>query len=86
MKLNVKAFALTCAIFWSVSVFIITWWLIAFYGAVGSRTILGLFYLGYSVSPLGSIIGLIWGFVDGLISGAIFALLYNFLVERFRPA
>ncbi len=82
MKLNVKAFALTCGIFWAVSVFFITWWLIALYGASGARTLLGLFYLGYSVSPVGSIIGLIWGFFDGLISGAIFAWLYNFIAGR----
>ena len=82
MKLNVKAFALTCGIFWAVSVFVITWWLIVLYGASGARTWLGLFYLGYNISPIGSIIGLIWGFVDGLISGAIFAWLYNLIAGR----
>jgi hypothetical protein len=82
MKFNVKAFALTVGIFWALSVFIITWWLIVFWGASGARTFLGLFYLGYSVSPVGSIIGLIWGFFDGLISGAIFAWLYNLIVDR----
>lgn len=83
MKLNVKAFALTCGIFWAVSVFLITWWIIVLYGASGAPTRLGLFYLGYNVSAIGSIIGLIWGFFDGLISGAIFAWLYNLLGERF---
>ena len=82
MKLNVKVFALTCGIFWAVSVFVITWWLIVLYGASGARTLLGLFYLGYNISPIGSIIGLIWGFVDGLISGAIFAWLYNLIAGR----
>lgn len=86
MKLNVKAFALTCGIFWAVSVFVITWWIIAFYGASGASTRLGLFYLGYNVSAVGSIIGLIWGFFDGLISGAIFAWLYNLIGERFFTA
>lgn len=82
MRLNVKAFALTCAIFWGLSVFIITWWLIALYGASGARTFLGLFYFGYSVSPVGSVIGLIWAFFDGLICGAIFAWLYNLIAGR----
>jgi hypothetical protein len=82
MKLNLKAFALTCGIGWAVSVFIYTWWLIALYGATaGTRP--GLFYLGYHVSAIGSIIGLIWGFFHGLICGAIFAWLYNLLVDRF---
>lgn len=82
MKLNVKAFALTCGIVWAVSVFVITWWLIIVYGTSGPRTLLGLFYLGYHVSPTGSIIGLIWGFFDGLICGAIFAWLYNLIAGR----
>ncbi|MEW6529687.1 MAG: bacteriophage holin [Thermodesulfobacteriota bacterium] len=81
MKFNVKAFALTCGIFWGLSIFIITWWLIIFYGASGARTVIGLFYFGYTVSALGSIIGLVWGFVDGLVSGAIFAWLYNLLAR-----
>lgn len=83
MKLNVKAFALTCGIGWAVSVFVITWWLIVLYGASGARTLLGLFYVGYNVSAIGSIIGLIWGFFDGLICGAIFAWLYNLIAGRF---
>lgn len=86
MKLNVKAFALTCGIFWAVSVFVLTWWLIVLYGASGARTLLGLIYIGYHVSPIGSIIGLIYGFFDGLIGGAIFAWLYNLMSGRFPAA
>ena len=33
MKLNVKAFALTCAIIWGLGLFLMTWWLILFDGA-----------------------------------------------------
>jgi hypothetical protein len=40
------------------------------------------FYYGYSVTPLGSLIGLVWGFVCGAICGAILAWLYNFFGER----
>jgi hypothetical protein len=39
-------------------------------------------YRGYSITPLGSVVGLIWGFVDGLIGGAIFAWLYNIIAVR----
>ncbi len=35
------------------------------------------YYLGYSVSAIGSIIGAIWGFFDCGIGCAIFAALYN---------
>jgi hypothetical protein len=83
MKLNVKAFALTAAIICGLGIFLLTWWIILFEGAFGDKTLIGLVYLGYSISPLGSLIGLAWGFVDGLIGGAIFAWLYNLLVARY---
>jgi hypothetical protein len=77
MKLNVKALALTCGIIWGLGLFLLTWWIMAFDGATGEITLLGRIYRGYSISPLGSIAGLIWAFVDGWIGGAIFAWLYN---------
>jgi hypothetical protein len=77
MKLNTKAFALTCGIIWGLGLFFLTWWMIAFGGATGEKTIIGKIYIGYSISALGSFIGLVWGFVDALIGGAIFAWLYN---------
>jgi hypothetical protein len=82
MKLNVKAFALTCALIWGIGLFVLTWWVIAFDGSTGEVTFIGHVYRGYSISPLGSVIGMIWGFVDALIGGAIFAWLYNFLCGR----
>ena len=82
MKLNVKAFALACAIIWGLGLFAITWWIIVFGGATGEPTFIGRVYLGYCISPLGSIIGLLWAFVDGLIGGAIFAWLYNLIATR----
>ncbi|MBD3245960.1 MAG: hypothetical protein GF333_03020 [Candidatus Omnitrophica bacterium] len=81
MKLNVKAFALTCGILWGIGVLIFTWWVMLFEGATGEPTLLGLGYRGYSISAAGSFIGLFWGFVDGLISGAIFAWLYNRIAQ-----
>jgi hypothetical protein len=77
MKLNVKALALTSGIVWGAGLFIITWWIIAFEGATHETTMIGRVYFGYRISPLGSIIGLVWAFVDGLICGAVFAWLYN---------
>ena len=82
MKLNVKAFALACGVVWGLGLFFLTWWIIAFDGATGEITLIGRLYRGYSISPFGSIVGLIWAFVDGLIGGAIFAWLYNLISER----
>jgi hypothetical protein len=82
MRLNVKAFALTTGIISGVGLFLLTWWIIAFEGSTGEMTLIGRLYRGYSISPLGSIVGLIWAFVDGLIFGAIFAGLYNLIATR----
>ncbi len=82
MKLNVKAFALTCGILWGLGVFVLTWWVIMFDGATGEITLLGKIYRGFSISPAGSFIGLIWGFFDALIGGAIFAWLYNVIAGK----
>ena len=77
MKLSVKAFALTCAIVWGLGLFLLTWWIILFDGATGEVTFIGQIYRGYNISPMGSVIGLVWATVDGGIGGAIVAWLYN---------
>lgn len=79
MKLNVRAFALTCALVWGLGLFCLTWWLILFEGATGEPTLIGRIYRGYSLSATGSLIGLAWAFVDGLIGGAVFAWVYNLI-------
>lgn len=86
MKLNVKAFALALGLIWGVGLFLLTWWIIAFEGSTGEPTLIGMVYRGYTISPLGSVIGLVWGLPDGLIGGAIFAWLYNLLVGMLSSA
>lgn len=83
MKLNVKAFALACGLIWGVGLFALTWWLIMLEGATGEKLGIGRFYIGYNVSALGSLIGMVWAFADAFIGGGIFAWLYNLLS---RPA
>jgi hypothetical protein len=82
MKLNIKAFAITCALMWGLGVFCLAWWIMLFEGATGEVPFLGHLYRGFNISPLGSVIGLVWAFFDALIGGAIFAWLYNLLVSR----
>jgi hypothetical protein len=86
MTLNVKSFALTCGLFWGFCILLVTWWIMLFEGATGDLLVIGHVYRGFNVSPLGSIIGLIWGFFDGLVGGAIFAGIYNFLTGRMKKA
>ncbi len=84
MLFNIKAFSLSCAILWSLSIFVMTWWLIYFGSSTNDMQLLGEFYRGFSLTPLGSVIGAVWAFFDALIGGAIFAWLYNKLSEKLK--
>lgn len=86
MKFNVRAYALTFGLWWGGGLFLLAWWMIAVGDTTGAPTLLERAYLGYRFTPLGSIVGLVWGFVDGLVSGAVFAWLYNLLGERLFAA
>ncbi len=85
MKLDVKSLALTGGLIWGFGLFFVTWWIIVFEGQAApdaSPPFIGLVYRGYAFTTLGSLIGLVWAFVDGLIGGAIFAWLYNRLAAE----
>ena len=77
MKLNIKALALAGGIVWGLSIFLLPWWFLIFGHPGRILAKLGGVYLGYSVTWYGSIIGLIWGFIDAFIVCAVFAWLYN---------
>jgi hypothetical protein len=86
MKLNIKAFALTCGLIWGFGVLFLTWWLILLEGNNPAPCFLNRIYHGYTMTPVGSLIGAIWGFVDAGIGGAIFAWLYNLIAGKFNIA
>ena len=77
--LSIRSVALTLGIIGGVAMFLLTWWLIIIGNADGPTTLLERMYIGFSFTPLGSIIGAFWGFVDFGIGGAIFAWLYNLI-------
>jgi hypothetical protein len=82
MKLNVRALSVTLGVFFGLGLFTFTWWVILREGATGDPTLIGRLYPGYCISVVGSFIGLGWATLDGLITGALFALLYNYLAAR----
>ena len=86
MKLDVRAFAIACSLIWGFGLFFLTWWIIMFDGATGEVTLIGRLYRGYSISPTGSVIGLLWALLDGFVGGAIFAWLYNRFAGKSAPA
>ena len=75
--LSIRALGLTLGIFGAASMFFLAWWLILTGNAEGPTTLFERIYYGYSFTPMGSLIGAVWGFFDWGIAGVIFAWLYN---------
>lgn len=75
--LNTKNLALSAGIMWALSMFIMT--IISMYTGYASQFInlMESIYPGYNLSWGGSILGLIYGFVDGFVGLYIFGWLYN---------
>ena len=80
--LSIRSVALTTGILGASAMFLLAWWLIIIGNAEGPITLFERMYIGYSFTPLGSIIGAVWGFVDWCIAGAIFACLYNWINKK----
>lgn len=81
MKLSSKAFGLASGIVWGLTMLLATLWVVVKGGGEHLR-LLEQFYVGYNVSPLGSLVGLVYGFINGLICGAIFAWIHNKFVQE----
>ena len=75
--MSIRSIALSAGIFGAASMFLIAWWLILIGNAEGPPTLLERMYIGYRFTPLGSVIGALWGCIDFAIGGAIAAWLYQ---------
>ena len=82
--MSIRSLGLTAGIFGAASMFFLAWWLIFTGNAEGPITLFERIYIGYSFTPMGSVIGAVWGFVDFGIAGALFAWLYNCINKRFN--
>lgn len=79
MNLNIKSFSLTTGIILGVGLFIGTWVAIILKLDIYALQVYAKLLPGYAVTPVGSIVGLIYGFVKGAVAACIFAWLYNLL-------
>ena len=82
MKLNIKAMTLTFAIVFGLGLFLLTWWIILFDGPSADPNLISKVYRGYTFTPHGSIVGLLWAAVDGACGGACIAWVYNMLIDN----
>ena len=81
-QLDAKILGLTLGILLGLIIFIATNWLVIKGGhLVGAHLLLlSQFFIGYKVSFLGSIIGLVYGFIVGTIFGVLVGWIYNKLL------
>ena len=82
MKLNIKAFAIAAGLVWGFNWFGLTWWMILFEGITREPTLIGRIYRGFNLSPTGSLIAFLWGFLDGFLIGLMVAWIYNKLIPH----
>lgn len=80
-SLNIRALALSLATIWSLTVLFLGITSIFGWG-IDIVAVLGTFYLGYSASILGAIIGAIWAFANGIITVMIFGYLYRYFSSK----
>jgi len=75
--LNAKKFGLAGGILWGACMFIVT--LVSLFTGYGRvfLMVMSSIYPGYDISLLGSIVGLIYGFLDAFIGLFLLAWLYN---------
>lgn len=82
MNLNVKAFSLSLGLMWSVGILFLSL-LSLVTDSYGHNIVefLSSVYIGYSVTPMGIPIGMIYAFIDASVGGLVFSWLYN----KFSP-
>jgi len=76
--LNPKSLGLAGGIIWGFSLLLMTW--LSIWTDYGSLflSIVNDVYPGYSISFLGSLVGLFWGFLDAFLFFYFLGWLYNF--------
>ena len=77
MELRRRALGLSLGIIFGITVLLGTWWLLLARSDAYIFSRLGTFFIGYSVSVIGSFVGLFWGFVYGFGIGFLLAWFYN---------
>ncbi len=84
MKLNAKALGFTLGILWGLAIFIVTLASLWTTGGYGEKFLHGIasVYPGCSISYIGALVGLGYGFVDAFICGWLIAIIYNFFTKE----
>lgn len=83
LRLNATVHGVVFGFVLGLIIFIATNWLVIKGGTVvgPNLTLLNQFFIGYSVTFLGSLIGFLYGFLTGFLVGFFIATLYNWIVD-----
>ncbi len=82
--LNTKRFALAGGVLGALWMFVITWIVISSGHGTEALKMVENFYPWYHLTPLGSIVGAIYGFIGGFIKLGILAWVYNYLEKYIK--
>jgi len=83
-RLSATIYGIVFGLLFGLGVFVATLWLVIRGGLVvgPNLALLGQFFLGYTVTYWGSVIGFIYGFAAGFIIGFLIATIYNWIIDR----
>lgn len=79
--LNKKVLGLTFGILWALWLLFMTLWVMVS-GGGNHLSLLGQFYPGYAITPLGALLGIIYAFIDGFLFGWLVGWFYNKLSKK----
>lgn len=87
LYLNAVVQGVTTGMFVGLGLFALTIWLVIKGGdTVGPHlSLLGQYFIGYSVTWRGAFIGMIYGFIVGYGIGYAYARIYNWVVDKKSP-
>ena len=83
VRLNAMILGIVFGLVFGLGLFLVTIWLVIKGGPVvgPNLALLGEFYIGYDVTPIGSLVGLLYGFITGFIIGFAIASIYNWIIR-----
>ena len=84
MKLRPLSLGIAVGIVWGLGVLLATIRAVQIHGGA-TLILLRKFFPGYTVSPGGCVLGMIWGFVYGFLVAVAIAGLYNYFVDTIEP-
>ena len=83
MRLSPVSLGIALGSVWGISLFVTTW--ISYYTGYGRlflEVLAQSIYPGYAITPIGSFVGMFYGFLDGFVSAALIGWIYNKIIKR----